>query len=361
MPSYLFKMMVALKPSGASLKPLHALASVLGTALLAPLFVQTALANASEAKPEKLVVYSSRKEHLIKPLFDLYQQQTGIKIDYITGKAGPLITRLQSEGKATKADILMTVDAGNLWHAASLGLLASVDSKVLERNIPSYLQDKDNRWFALTKRARTLVYAKDRVKPEALSTYEALADKVWDGRLCLRTSKKVYNQSLVATLIETQGESKAEQIVKGWVDNLATDPFANDTKAMQAVLAGQCDVTVVNTYYFGRLLKADPNLKLSLFWPNQQDRGVHVNISGAGVTQASQHKAAATAFLEWLSEGEAQKQFAELNQEFPANPKVRASKAVEAWGTFKEDTVAIEVAGKRQRQAIELMDRVGYR
>ncbi len=325
------------------------------------LVVPTVSQAESSAKADKLVVYSSRKEHLIKPLFDRYEKEKGVKIEYITGEAGPLITRLKREGKKSPADILMTVDAGNLWYAASQNILAPIDSPILESSIPSHLQDAQNRWFAFTKRARTIVYATDRVKPEELSTYEDLADKKWRGRLCLRTSKKVYNQSLVATLIETHGEKKAEAIVKGWVDNLATDVFSNDTKAMEAVMAGQCDVTIVNTYYFGRLQKANPNIKLAIFWPNQQDRGVHVNVSGAGITQASQHKAEAQAFLTWLSQGEAQAMFANLNQEFPANPEVPSSKEVQAWGTFKEDSVAIEVAGKRQQQAIQLMDRAGYR
>ena len=218
-------------------------------ALLAPLSVSA----------KEVVVYSARNEHLIKPLFDRYTRETGVEIRYITDKAGPLMQRLRAEGKRTPADMLITVDAGNLWHAAQSGVLASVDSAVLNANIPAHLRDSEGRWFGLSERARTIVYSTERVKPGELSSYEDLAEPKWKGRLCLRTSKKVYNQSLVATLIARHGEKQAEQIVRGWVDNLATAPFSNDTKAMQAVAAGQCDVTIVNTYYFGRLQAEQPD------------------------------------------------------------------------------------------------------
>jgi len=318
--------------------------------------------SGSGAKAEdKVVVYSARKEHLIKPLFDLYSEKTGVKIEYITDKAGPLLARLESEGKTTPADLLMTVDAGNLWQAGQKNVLQPLQSQVLAQQVPAHLRDSANNWFGLSVRARTIVYSTERIKPEELSTYEALADEAWSGRLCLRTSKKVYNQSLVATLIEAHGEEQAEKIVKGWVNNLATDVFSNDTKTMQAILAGRCDVAIVNTYYFGRLQKEDPQLKLALFWPNQNDRGVHINISGAGVTKYAKHKEAAQALLEWLSGPEAQATFASLNHEYPVNPLVKASAEVLAWGDFNADPVNIAVAGQRQVQAVKLMDRAGYR
>jgi iron(III) transport system substrate-binding protein len=205
------------------------------------------------------------------------------------------------------------------------------------------------------------VYSTERVKPADLSTYEDLADPKWKGRLCLRTSKKVYNQSLVATLIARHGVDKAEQIVKGWVANLAAPPFSNDTKAMQAVAAGQCDVTVVNTYYFGRLQKKEPGIKLALFWPNQDSSGVHVNVSGAGITKYAKHPKEARALIEWLSSEEAQGLFAGVNLEYPANPKVQADPLVQAWGDFKADDLNVAEAGRLQVEAIKLMDRAGYR
>jgi iron(III) transport system substrate-binding protein len=321
-------------------------------------------ATAPEVANE-LVVYTSRKEHLIKPLFDLYSAETGVDIQYVTDKAAPLIARLQAEGENTPADILVTVDAGNLWYAAQQDVLSPVESAKLEQNVPAYLQDEQNRWFAISKRARVIVYAPDRVSPEELSTYEALADEEWKGRLCLRTSKKVYNQSLVATMIEANGADKTKEILAGWVDNLAVAPFSNDTQAMQGVMAGQCDLTVVNTYYFGRLEKAaaekGEELALKIFFPNQDDRGIHVNVSGAGVTKYAKNRAEAIKFIEWMSEGEAQQILADSNQEFPVNPTMRSSAEVQAWGEFKEDAVDISVAGQRQAEAVMLMDTVGYR
>lgn len=310
---------------------------------------------------DEVIVYSARNEHLIKPLFDRYTQQTGVEIRYITDKEGPLLQRLKAEGKRTPADMLITVDAGNLWHAAESGVLASVDSPVLEANVPANLRDPQKRWFGLSERARTIVYSTDRVKPAELSTYEDLAGPKWKGRLCLRTSKKVYNQSLVATLIARHGEAKAEEIVRGWVGNLAAEPFSNDTKTMEAVAAGQCDVAIVNTYYFGRLQKKDPSIALALYWPNQDSSGVHINVSGAGITQHAKHPEAARKLLEWLSSAEAQHDFAGLNMEYPVNPAVEPAPLVAAWGTFKADELNVAEAGRLQADAIRLMDRAGYR
>ena len=188
----------------------------------------------------------------------------------------------------------------------------------------------------------------------------ALADKQWEGRLCLRTAKKVYNQSLTATLIETHGAAKTEEIVKGWVNNLSTDVFSDDIAVLEAINAGQCDVGIVNTYYYGRLHKQKPNLAVKLFWPNQGDRGVHVNLSGIGLTKHAPHPEAAKALVEWMTTPEAQKIFADVNQEFPANPAVPPSAEVATWGKFVADTLPVEVAGKRQAEAIRLMDRAGW-
>ncbi|MCW9079849.1 MAG: extracellular solute-binding protein [Gammaproteobacteria bacterium] len=310
---------------------------------------------------DEVVVYSARKEHLIKPLFDRYTDETGISIRYITDKAGPLLQRLQAEGKRTPADMLITVDAGNLWHAAENDVLAEINSPVLDANVPANLRDPKGRWFGLSERARTIVYSTERVTPDQLSSYEDLADPKWKGRLCLRTSKKVYNQSLVATLIARHGEEKAEQIVRGWVANLAAVPFSNDTKAMEAVAAGQCDVTIVNTYYFGRLQQGQPDIKLALFWANQDSSGTHINVSGAGVTRHAKHPEAAQKLLEWLSSETAQAEFAGRNMEYPVNPEVAPDPRVSGWGSFKADELNVNEAGRLQAAAIRLMDRAGYR
>mgnify|MGYP001813788810 FL=1 len=323
--------------------------------VLAVLLVGPSLAFADE-----LVVYSARKEHLIKPLFDEYTKETGTKISFITDKAGPLLQRLEAEGKNTRADLLVTVDAGNLWHAAREGVLQPVESEVLKSNIPANLRDPGNQWFGLSLRARTIVYSTERVRPEELSTYEDLGNPKWKDRLVLRTSKKVYNQSLVAMLIAEHGEAETEKIVKSWVGNLATEPFSNDTKTMQSILAGQGDVGVVNTYYFGRLLKKDPDLKLALFWPNQETSGVHVNISGAGVTRYAKNRDAAVKFLEWLSSAKAQNMFADANMEYPVNQEVKTHPYVATWGEFKANERNLALAGQLQEAAIKLMDRAGY-
>jgi len=312
------------------------------------------------AKPT-ITVYSSRKEHLVKPLFEQFTAETGMPVRYVTDKAGPLMARLQAEGETTPADMLMTVDAGNLWQASQMGLLQTVNSETLNSHVPVHLRSATGDWYALSVRARTIVYSTERVKPADLSTYEALADSDWQGRLCLRTSKKVYNQSLVATMIQSLGEEKTEQVVRGWVANLATAPFSNDTSTMEAIVAGQCDVSIVNTYYYGRLKKAKADIPLALFWPNQEDRGVHVNISGAGITRHAKQPAAAQQLLEWLSGPQAQRQLAELNQEYPANPLIKVSEEVAAWGEFKADTVNVEAAGSLQASAVKLMDRADFR
>ncbi|PZN29620.1 MAG: Fe(3+) ABC transporter substrate-binding protein [Proteobacteria bacterium] len=311
--------------------------------------------------PEELVVYSARNEQLIKPLFDRYTAETGMPIRFVTDDAGPLIERLAAEGANSPADVLMTVDAGELWFAAQRGLLQPLDSAVLEQNIPEHLRDPEGRWFGLSVRARTIVYSTERVKPEELSTYEALAEPQWQGRLCLRTSKKVYNQSLVAMLIAQHGEERTEQIVRGWVQNLATDVFSSDNLLMEAIAAGQCDVGIVNTYYFGRMQRDNPDLPLRLFWPDQQGNGVHVNVSGAGVTAHAPRAEQARAFLEWLSSAEAQGQFAGANLEYPANPAVEPDERVAAWGAFKASPLNVAQAGELQADAVRLMDRAGYR
>ncbi|MDO7911732.1 extracellular solute-binding protein [Pseudomonas sp. 22-AL-CL-001] len=310
---------------------------------------------------DEIVVYSSRIDEMIKPVFDAYTAETGVPITFITDKEAPLMQRVKAEGQNGVADLLLTVDAGNLWQAEQMGILQPIESPVIEQNIPAQYRAASHAWTGLSLRARTIAYSTERVDPASLSTYEALADKAWEGRLCLRTAKKVYNQSLTATLIENHGEQKAEQIVTGWVNNLSTDVFSDDTAVLQAIEAGQCDVGVVNTYYYGRLHKQQPDLPIKLFWPNQGDRGVHVNLSGIGLTRHAPHPEAATKLVEWMTGAQAQKLFADINQEFPANPKVEPSAEVAAWGTFKADDIPVEVAGKRQADAIKLMDRAGWR
>lgn len=319
-----------------------------------------ALFGSHAVAADEVVVYSSRIDELIKPVFDAYTAQTGVKVKFITDKEAPLMQRIKAEGSNATADLLLTVDAGNLWQAEQMGILQPIESPIIDANIPAQYRSSSHAWTGLSLRARTIAYASDRVDPAELSTYEALADKQWEGRLCLRTAKKVYNQSLTATLIETHGSEQTERILKGWVNNLSTDVFSDDIAVLQAIAAGQCDVGIVNTYYYGRLHKQDPSLAIKLFWPNQGDRGVHVNLSGIGLTRHAPHPEAAKALVEWMTGAQAQRIFADTNQEFPANPSVKPSAEVASWGAFKADTLPVEVAGKRQAEAIRMMDRVGW-
>jgi iron(III) transport system substrate-binding protein len=310
---------------------------------------------------DEVVVYSERREPLIQPIFEAYTRETGVKVTWLNDAAPVLIERIVAEGDATRADLFMAVDAGSLWQAAERGILARITSPALDAAIPANLRDPDGRWFALSQRARTIVYSTQRVRPEQLSTYEALADPQWKGKLCLRSSKKVYNQSLTAMLIARSGAEQAESVVQGWVANLATTPFADDTLLAQAIAAGQCDVGIINTYYLGRLLKDDPAFPVAVFWPNQHDAGVHVNISGAGVVAQSRQPAAAQKLLEWLASDSAQEEFARLNFEFPAKPGIAPDPVVAAWGKFKPDPINVVEAGRRQAEAVKLMDRAGWK
>lgn len=329
--------------------------------LLLTLFLLLGLAVPVKTLARELVIYSARNEHLIEPLFKKYESEAGVTVRFITDNAGALIQRIKAEGRRSPADVLITVDAGNLWYAAEQKLLKSVDSPVLRERIPGHLRDPEGRWYGISVRARTIVYSTQRVQPAELSTYEALGNPEWTGRLLLRTSKKVYNQSLVAMLIAEHGIDRTEEIVRSWVGNLATGPFSNDTKVMEAIVAGQGDVGIVNTYYFGRLLKDNPELPLALFWPDQGGAGVHINVSGAGVVATSGKADLALHFLEWLAGAEAQKVFAEANMEYPASPDVQVHPLVRSWGTFRSSSMNLARAGELQTEAIKLMDRADYR
>jgi iron(III) transport system substrate-binding protein len=328
---------------------------------LAPLLLVAATGVAFPVIAEEVVVYSARNEQLIKPLFDAYTKQTGVEVKFITDKEGPLMARLKAEGANTPADVLITVDAGNLWQAATQDLLQPINSATLQANIPVHLRDPKNLWFGLSVRARTIFYNPQKVKSTELDTYEDLAAPQWKGRVCLRTSKKVYNQSLVAMLIEEHGPAKTEQIVKGWVNNLATDVFPDDTAMLEAIGAGQCDVGIANNYYFGRLMTKKPTLPVSLFWANQKGRGVHVNVSGAGMTKFAKNPQGAQKLIEWLSSEKAQNLFTDLDYEFPANPKIKADSKLVAWGDFKQNLINVAKAGELQVDSVKLMDRVGYK
>ena len=320
-----------------------------------------ALMVAAPTLANELVVYSSRADNLLKPVVAAYEKKTGTKVQLVGGQAGPLMEKIRAEGSNTPADVFITVDGGNLWQATQMGLLRPINSPTLKANIPASLRDPKNQWYGLSVRARTIFYNTNKVKPAELSTYAALADAKWKGRLCLRTSNNVYNQSLVGTMIANLGVAKTEQIVKGWVANLAAPPFANDTAMLEAIGAGRCDVGIANTYYYGRLMDKQPNLPIGIFFADQQGKGTHVNVSGAGVTKFSKRPAEAQKFIEWLSGSEAQNLFADLNHEYPANPKVKPDPKVAKWGSFKQDVINVSVAGSNQKRAVMLMRKAGYK
>ena len=313
------------------------------------------------ATEDEVTVYSSRKEHLIQPLFEQFTKQTGIEVNYLTGSGSDLIERLKLEGSNTPADMFMTVDAGDLWYAGTQDIFQSISTESIKSNIPSYLRDPNGLWTGLSVRARTIVYSTERVNPTELSTYSDLASNNWNNKLCLRTSKKIYTKSLVASIIHNQGEEKASEVINGWVNNLAAVPNAKDSHVMDAIIAGQCDVGLVNTYYFGRLIEKTPDAPIKLFWANQETTGVHVNVSGAGITKHASNPSGATQLLEWLSSAEAQSIYGSLNKEYPANQNIDSDEIVSSWGSFKQDKMNLSIAGELQADAVKLMQRLGYK
>lgn len=316
------------------------------------------------ASSEPVTIYSSRNEQLIQPLLDQFTAETGIAVELVTDKSGPLMARLEAESTNTPADILLTVDAGNLWQAGEQDLLQPLQSEVVNTNVPEKYRSANDLWTGLSLRARTIFYDPSKVQPTDLSTYADLADPKWKGKLCLRTSKKVYNQSLVASMIEHYGEEKTEEIVKGWVANLAAPVFSSDNKVLEAIAAGQCEVGIANSYYYGRTVDENPDFPVKIFWANQGEgadaTGTHVNVSGAGIVKNSDNVENARKLIEWLSSDKAQGEYASGDKEFPVKEGVDESELLRSWGTFNQDNINVSVFGQRQAQAVQLMDRAGY-
>ena len=326
--------------------------------ICASLFI---LVSCAYEPADELTVYTSRQPQLIEPIVEKFSLETGIKVNFLSGNAQELMERIDVEGDTSPADIFMTVDAGVLWQAAERDIFSSTNSKILEENIPSYLRDSENKWFGLSKRARTIVYSNDQFDDNDFSTYEDLANPKWKGKLCLRTSKKVYNRSLMASMIDAYGFEKAKEVVTGWISNLATEVFSNDTNALKAVSSGQCGLTIVNTYYLARLLDDPQYDNLTLFWANQSDRGVHVNISGAGIVKTSKNKQAATLLLEYLSSEKAQDFYASANKEYPVLDGAMVHASIKDWGEFIEDNINVGKLGSLQKEAVFLAQEVGYK
>ncbi len=342
----------------------RALRSLLPLALLslaAPL-------GARQSDVAVLHVYSARHYDVDRALYEGFEQASGIRIELVEGKDDALLARLASEGQRSPADVFVTVDAARLWLAEEAGLFQPVRSDVLEERIPAHLRHPDGLWFGLSTRARCIVYAKERVQESELSTYADLAAERWRGRVLVRSSSNVYNQSLVASLIARNGEEQTEKWARGLVANFARKPQGGDTDQIRAVAAGEGDVALVNSYYFARLLSSDDPkdrevvAQVALFFPNQDGRGTHVNVSGAGVLKTCADVGAAVRFLEYLSGDAAQRIFALGNNEFPAAQGVPLAPALEPWKTKKLDAqTSVAEMGRRNREAILLMDRAGWR
>ncbi len=312
-------------------------------------------------------IYSARKEDLIKPLLDDFSKQTGITVNLVTGKEEALLQRLQSEGANTPADLLLTSDAGRLSAAQQAGVLQAVKSDTLTAHIPASYRDPEGYWYGLSLRARPIIYAKDRVRPADLSTYEDLAAPKWKGRICLRSSGSVYNQSLVAGMISHHGEAMTETWAKGLVANFARPPTGGDRDQIKVVAAGECDVTLANTYYLGGMVNSSDEAekqaaaKVAVFWPDAKTTGVHVNVSGAGVTAHARNRDNAVKLLEFLAGDSAQRWYAETNNEYPVNPAIPPSAVLKSWGEFKADTLNVAKLGELNAAAVQLMDRAGWK
>jgi iron(III) transport system substrate-binding protein len=319
------------------------------------------------ANTQEVNIYSHRHYDTDKQLFKAFEQQTGIKVNIVTAKADELINKIEKEGKNSPADILITSDAGRLHLAQEAGLLQTVDSKILNEIIPENLRQKDGYWFALTKRARVIVYNKDKIKPEELSTYESLTSENFHKKVLVRQSDNIYNQSLLASMIANYGEEKAKAWAKGIVNNFAREPKGSDRDQMKAVAAGLGDVAIVNTYYLGKLLNSNKvsevavGKKMGIVFPNQNSNGTHINISGAGVIKYSKNKQNAIKLLEFLVSPQAQKLFAEANYEYPVNANVQPSLLIQSWGKFKEDTLPLEELGKNNAKAVKIFNEVGWK
>ena len=288
-------------------------------------------AGGANASKGELTIYTSQKEDFVKPIFAEFTKDSGINVKIVQDKGPVLIERLKAEGAKSPADLLITVDAGNLWLATKEDLLLTSESKVFDGAIPERYRDPKHRWIGLSIRARTLVYNPEKVQLAKGITYEDLAKPEWKGKLCLRTSRKVYNQSLVASLIHHHGEEKTEKVVRGWVNNLAAPVFSSDTLLLKAIESGECAVGISNSYYLARLVQKDPKFNVKLHWANQNDRGTHVNVAGAGVVKVSQKKALAKIFLEWAVQPKAQGLFANSNFEFPIVDSAERNEIVKDW------------------------------
>lgn len=358
------------------MKKLLSFLLVLGTLLV---LAACSSSNSSEEQPaessgdeaetasNEVNLYTARHYDVDDQLYKKFEEETGIKVNLIKGEADELLERIKREGDATQADLFLTADAGRLHRAKEDGILQSVSSDVLDEQIPANFQDEDQMWYGLTKRARVILYDKETVDPSELSTYEALTEDEWAGRVLIRSSENIYNQSLLASFIELNGEEEAKEWAAGMVENFARDPEGGDRDQAKAIAAGVGDVAIMNTYYFGQMLNSEDPAEvevaegLDVFFPNQDTTGTHVNVSGAGVVKSAKNQENAIKLLEFLSAPEAQETFASVNYEYPVNEAVEPSELLQSWGDFKEQDISMSALGENNAKAILLFNEVGWK
>jgi len=326
------------------------------------------LAGTGTAQEQVVNIYSSRHYQTDEALYSGFTKKTGIKVNRIEAGEDALMERIRNEGARSPADVLITVDAGRLWRAEQMGLFQPVKSALLESRVPESFREPGGHWFGFSMRARVIAYRKGKVQPGEVQTYEQLADPRWKGRVCMRSSTNIYNLSLMGALIDHLGADKAEAWAKAVRANLAQDPKGGDTDQLKAVAAGQCDVTVSNQYYYARLARSQKPEeravaeKVGVVFPNQQSWGTHVNISGAGVLKHAPHREAAVRFLEYLASDEAQRYFADGNNEWPVVESVKLDNPVlNALGEFKRDRLNVAVLGRNQPASQKIYDRVAWK
>ena len=329
--------------------------------------VLTGGAFASQALADEVNIYSARHYDSDEALYQAFTEETGIEVNILEGGSSQLIERIKSEGIASPADVMLTVDAGNLWRAEQEGIFQSVDSDVLNERLPDSMRHPEGMWFGFSQRARVIYYNRDNFDPSQISSYEDLADPQFEGQVCIRSSNNIYNQSLLASLIEHHGEEGAQQWAEGVVNNMARDPEGGDTDQIRGVASGECDLAVGNHYYYVRLLHSEEEAdrevarSVGIIFPNQDGRGTHVNIGGAGVVEGAPNRENAVRLLEFLSSDMAQEAFAEGNYEFPVVEGVKKNPVLESWGDFKKDDLNISILGENNPEAIRIFDRAEWR
>lgn len=321
------------------------------------------LFSSAAVAADEVNVYSYRQPFLIKPMFDRFTKETGIKVNTVFAKKG-LVERLANEGRNSPADLIFTVDVGNLSNAVDAGLTQSVQSDALNASIPSEFRDADGHWFGLTNRARIIVTSTERVEEGLITTYEDLAKPELAGRICTRSGKHVYMNALIASMVAHHGEADAKAWLTGVKDNLARTPQGNDRAQVKAISEGECDVAIINSYYMGAMQSDEEQSEwaasVNIVFPNQDDRGTHMNIAGMSMTAAAPNKDNAKKLMEFLASDLAQSMYAEQNHEYPVNKDVPASGLVRSWGEFQHDTLPLSEVVKHRVTASKMVDEVGY-